>query len=214
MKARSAVPRRTHFSRSARQDMSGATDILTAVFKNLAAGVIVCDPDGHFLFFSPEAERILGIGATHVDSAVWSATYGCFRPDMVTPYPPEELPLARAMQGEEALHELIFIRNPQRPAGLWIDASGAPLRDGSGTVCGGVVVFSDVSVPETLLRSKAAVEAFLKPVRTACNPAEDQHELVPERIAGLRTMFDELARAVEQTADSILITDSRESLNT
>ena len=107
----------------------GDTDVLTAVFKNLAVGVIVCDAKGHFVFFNPEAERILGIGAMHVEVAAWSATYGCCRPDMVTPYTPEELPLARAMRGEEVLHELIFIRNPQRPAGLWMDASGTPLRD-------------------------------------------------------------------------------------
>jgi len=189
--------------------MPGTTDVLTAVCKNLAVGVIVSDPDGHFLFFNPEAERILGIGAMDVGSEAWSATYGCYRPDMVTPYPPEELPLSRAIRGEEALHELIFIKNPQRPAGLWIDASGTPLRECSGTVGGGVVVFSDVSVPENLLRNEAAVEAFLKPVRDPCDPAEDRHELVSERFARFRTMFDELARAVEQTADSVLITDSR-----
>jgi PAS domain S-box-containing protein len=185
------------------------TDFVTAVFKNLAVGVIVCDTKGHFVFFSPEAERILGVGAMHAELAAWSASYGCCRPDMVTPYPSEELPLARAMRGEEALHELIFIRNPQRPAGLWIDTSGTPLRDSSGTVCGGVVVFSDVSVPENLLRAKAAVEAFQTPVRDPCDPVEDRHALVSERFARFRTLYDQLARAVEQTADSILITDSR-----
>src|ERR1035441_4663978 len=127
---------------------------------------------------------------------------------MVTLYPPEELPLARAMRGEEALHELIFVRNPQQPAGLWIDARGTPLRDSSGTVCGGFVVFSDVSVPENLLRDKAAVEAFLTPVRDPRDPVENRHDLVSERFARFREMFDQLARAVEQTADSILITDS------
>ncbi len=34
------------------------SDVRTAVFKNLAVGVVVCDNGGHFLFFSPEAERI------------------------------------------------------------------------------------------------------------------------------------------------------------
>jgi PAS domain S-box-containing protein len=189
--------------------MPGTTDVLTAVFKSLAFGVIVCDADGDLVFFSPEAERILGIGAMHADSAAWSATYGCYRPDMVTLYPPEELPLARAMRGEEALHELIFIRNPQRPAGLWIDASGWPLRDSSGTVCGSVVVFSDVSLPENLLRGEAAIEAFLRPVRDPCDPVEDRHDLVSEHFARFRARYDQLARAVEQTADSILITDSR-----
>ena len=69
------------------------TEVLTAVFKNLAVGVIVCDTDGHFVFFNPEAERILGIRSMHIDSEEWSSTYGCYLPDMETPYPPEELPL-------------------------------------------------------------------------------------------------------------------------
>src|ERR1035441_404099 len=102
------------------------TDILAAVFKNLAVGVVVCDTNGHCVFFNPEAERILGISAMHAECAAWSATYGCFRPDMVTPYSSEDLPLARAIRGEEALDELIFIRNPQQPAGLWIAASATP----------------------------------------------------------------------------------------
>jgi sigma-B regulation protein RsbU (phosphoserine phosphatase) len=71
------------------------------------------------------------------------------------------------------------------------------------------VVFSDVSVLENLLRNEAAVEAFLTPVRKPSDWVEDQHDLVSERFARFRTMFDQLARAVEQTADSILITDSR-----
>jgi PAS domain-containing protein len=43
------------------------TDFVMAVFKNLAVGVIVCDTKGHFVFVSPEAERILGIGAMHAE---------------------------------------------------------------------------------------------------------------------------------------------------
>ena len=185
------------------------TDILTAIFKSLAVGVVVCDVDGKLIFFNPEAERILGSGAMHAEAAEWSALYGCYRPDMATPYPPEELPLARAMRGEEALHELIFIRNPRQPAGLWIDASGKPLRDSSGTLRGGVVVFSDVSVPENLPRDKAAVPAFMTQAREPRDPAEDRRDVVSERFGLFRSMYDQLAMAVEQTADSIMITDTR-----
>ena len=183
--------------------------VLTAVFKNLAVGVVVCDTDGHFVFYSPEAERILGSCSMHVDSAKWSSTYGCYRPDMVTHYAAEELPLARALRGEEALHELIFIRNPQRPEGLWIDASGTPLRNSRGTFCGAVLLFSDVSIPENLMRNQATVAAFLTPLQDPCDLVENRHELVSERFARFRTMFDQLARAVDQTADSIMITDRR-----
>ena len=187
----------------------GDHSILTAVFKNLAVGVVVCDSDGHFVFFSHEAERILGIDATHAESAQWSAAYGCYRPDMVTLYPLQELPLARALRGEEAIHELIFIRNQQRPKGLWIDISGTPLRDRSGAIFGGAVVFSDVSVPENVLHNKAAVDAFLTPVRGSCDPTETGEDVVSDRFARFRAVYNQMAKAVEQTADSILITDSR-----
>jgi PAS domain S-box-containing protein len=185
------------------------TDILTAIFKSLAVGVVVCDIDGRFIFFNPEAERILGSGAGHAEVTEWSALYGCYLADMVTPYPPEELPLARAMRGEEALHELIFIRNPRQPAGLWIDASGTPLRDSSGALHGGVVVFSDVSVLEDLRRSKAAVPASLTRTPEPCDPVENRRDVVSERFHLFRTTYEQLVMAVEQTADSIMITDTR-----
>ncbi|MBZ5699390.1 MAG: SpoIIE family protein phosphatase [Acidobacteriia bacterium] len=185
------------------------TYVLRAVFQKLAVGVVVCDLDGHVVFFSPEAERILGVGSIPADLATGFASFGCYRPDMVTLYSQEELPLTRAMHGEEAPEELIFVKNLQHPAGLWIESRGTPLRDSSGTVCGAFVVFSDVSVPENLLRNKAGVEAFLTQVRDPRDPVEDRHELVSERFARFRTMFDQLARAVEQTADSIMITDSQ-----
>lgn len=185
------------------------SDVMRAVFKNLAVGVIICDTEGHFVYFSPEAERILGIGARNVDSSEWSATYGCYLPDMVTPYPAEQLALTLAMRGKEALHQLVFIKNDLRPAGLWIDASATPLCDASGIFRGAVVLVSDVSVPENLLHNNAAVEAFLKPARNGHEAGEDQQELVSERFAMFRTMYLQLARAVEQTGDSIVITDKR-----
>jgi PAS domain S-box-containing protein len=185
------------------------TDVLTAVFKSLAVGVVVSDIDGRLVFFNPEAERILGSGARDAHVAEWSALYGCYLPDMVTPYPPEELPLARAMRGEEALHELIFIRNSRQPAGLWVDAGGTPLRDTSGTLRGGVVVFSDVSVIENLRRNKAAVPASSAPAPEPRDPAEDRRDVVYERFDLFRTTYEQLAMAVEQTADSIMITDTR-----
>ena len=171
------------------------TEILTAIFESLAVGVVVCDIDGRLIFFNPEAERILGSGAMHAEVAEWPALYGCYRPDRVTPYPPDELPLARALRGEDALHESIFIRNSQQPAGLWIDASAKPLRDSAGALRGGVVVLSDAGAP-------ARAREPGDPVETPC-------DVVSERVAQCRATYDQLAMAVEQTADSILITDSR-----
>jgi PAS domain S-box-containing protein len=43
----------------------------------------------------------------------------------------------------------------------------------------------------------------------SCDPDENRHDLVSERFARFRTMYDQLARAVEQAGDSVLITDKR-----
>jgi PAS domain S-box-containing protein len=180
------------------------TDILKAIFEHLAVGVIVCDSDGRSLFFSPEAERVLGCEAMHAD-----CTLACYQSDMVTPCPPEDFPLARAMRGETALHELIFVKNTLWPSGLWIDASGAPLHDGLGTLCGGILVFSDISLPENLLRHEAAVRAFSTSGQIASTPVKDGRLYPSEHFAQFRTMYTQLAKAVEETADAVLLTDSR-----
>lgn len=139
---------------------------------SLAEGVIIADQDGKFLSFNPIAEKILGIGSRAVSPDEWTSVYGCFQRDQVTPYPPEQLPLARAIRGERVIEEVIFIRNSEQPDGVWISASGTPLMDAVGSVRGGVVILRDISEQQRAVK---------------------QHAL--------------LAMAVEQTADSIIITD-------
>jgi sigma-B regulation protein RsbU (phosphoserine phosphatase) len=112
--------------------------------RGLSEGVVVADAAGRLVFFNAEAERVLGMGPRNVGVPEWSATYGCFYPDAVTPFPSEQLPLARALNGEEATEEA-FIRNQSVPDGVWIAISGMPLRDERGVVEGGVVSVRDVT---------------------------------------------------------------------
>lgn len=141
---------------------------------SLADGVIIADQDGRFLSFNPMAERILGIGSRDVSPQEWTTVYGCYYKDQVTPYPPDQLPLARAIRGEQVTEEVIFIRNPEQPDGVWISVSSTPLMDPAGLVHGGVVILRDIT----------------------------EHQRAIEKAM-------QLAMAVEQTADSILITDKQ-----
>jgi PAS domain S-box-containing protein len=184
-------------------------EMLRAVLENLTDGLIVADAQGKFVFFNAEAERILGIGPRDTSPADWSEVYGCYLPDRVTSFPPERLPLARALRGDEALNELIFIRNPKHPEGLWISVSGRPFEDKRSKIRGGLVVFRDVTERQNALR-KITIEtlrtiggdtALTEPVPgmecTGCL----------ERFAKFRDCYDRIYRAVEQTADSVVITD-------
>lgn len=121
------------------------SETLQSILNSLGEGVIVADKDGSFLYFNPVAENILGIGKKNVDQEEWASIYGTYYLDQLTPYPSDQLPLARAIKGEQVSNEPIFIRNPQRPEGIFIEVSASPLRDPNGQLNGGTVIVRDVS---------------------------------------------------------------------
>lgn len=116
-----------------------------AVLNSLAEGVLITDKDGKFLFFNQVAERILGIGSKNVSPAEWTSVYGCYYPDKITPYPPDQLPLTQAMRGKAITSELMFIKNQERPKGVYISVSASPLRGADGLIYGGTAILRDVT---------------------------------------------------------------------
>jgi len=80
-----------------------------------------------------------------VPAAEWSSTFGCLLPDMVTPCPPQEMPLARALRGEVVSDLELFIPGRGVPGGAWLSVNGTPMRDARGRVEGGVVVLRDIT---------------------------------------------------------------------
>ncbi|UCD94268.1 MAG: SpoIIE family protein phosphatase [Candidatus Zixiibacteriota bacterium] len=120
-------------------------ETIRAALDNLPDGVVVADRDGRFLHFNPAAEKMLGIGAKEIDPAEWIAAYGCYLPDKVTPFPLERLPLIRAMNGDEVSDEVIYIRNAEKPSGVWISVSGKPIIHEDGSLWGGLAYFRDIS---------------------------------------------------------------------
>jgi PAS domain S-box-containing protein len=125
--------------------LPNATHFLKIVLDKLCDGVIVADPEGSFLVFNSAAERILGTGARDIHPEEWASVYGCYHTDKITPYPAHQLPLTRAIRGEEVLDEPIYIRNQDRPTGGWISVSGRPLKTGNGSTWGGLAIFRDIT---------------------------------------------------------------------
>jgi sigma-B regulation protein RsbU (phosphoserine phosphatase) len=140
---------RQALSLAARSALTGqspvSSSLLRDIINSLADGIIVADLNGRFLLFNPAAERILSLGLMDVPLAEWSSVYGCFRPDMVSVFPSEELPLARSLHGEVVDDCEIYIRRNGGPAGGWISVSSRPVTDNRGRVLGGVVTFRDIT---------------------------------------------------------------------
>jgi|GEM_PF-674662 len=139
---------------------------LRTVIDSLSEGVIVAGVDGKFLLFNPVAEKILGIGSREVDPVLWTQIYGCYRMDQVTPFPPEELPLARAIHGEQVDNEILYIKNPKKPDGVFISISASPLRNSRDELMGGIIIFRDITenvrAEEFLRKSEMRLSAQFK----------------------------------------------------
>jgi PAS domain S-box-containing protein len=149
------------------------SDALQVIFESLPWGVIVADQEGRFLFSNPAAEKILGIGVVEALPDATTSLQGWYLPDQISVMPPDQLPLVRAIRGQEVADELIYLRNSQQCPGVWIRVNAWPLKDSAGTVSGGVMMFHDFT------QGREALQSFVL-----------------------------LSRVVEQTADSVVLTNT------
>lgn len=127
------------------EDLRQKTRFLQSVLDNMAEGVVMADESGTFQVWNQAAERIIGNGPADRGIGQWSQHYALFLPDRVTPFPPNELPLARAIRGESVTDVLIFFRRPHWPGEAWLSVTARPLLDDTGQIRGGVAVFRDIT---------------------------------------------------------------------
>ena len=195
--------------------MAEQSRAMQTVIDSISDGVVAADATGKLTLFNPSAERILGLGKTGTPPERRAERYGVYYPDGATPVPADDLPLTRAARGEPSDGEEFFVRNPRVPHGVFVSVSGRPLRDGAGTLVGGVVVLRDVTeqvrAHQTLMQAFAqgrleVVDTIVHNIGNAINSVAIgigtiQHEL--ERNRELRR-FQALAHALEQQGDDWL----------
>jgi PAS domain S-box-containing protein len=116
------------------------------VIDSLSDGVVVADRDGRCLLCNAAARRLFGADLTDVAAGEWPSSFDCLRPDMVTPYSPEEMPLTRALRGETFSNLELFMLARGASEGVWLSINGTPIRDARGGIEGGVVVLRDISL--------------------------------------------------------------------
>jgi PAS domain S-box-containing protein len=131
--------------RQAEEALRRQTHILRSILDSMREGVVVANQDGTLVLFNPAAERILGVPLRDAPPGDWAQRYGCYLPDAVTPCPTEDLPLVRALHGQDVDDAELFVRNPFKSDGAFLSVNARPLRDEGGGPWCAVGVFRDIT---------------------------------------------------------------------
>lgn len=111
-----------------------------ALLNSLDSGVVACDASGRVVMVN-RALRAYVNEAVHFDAVRERFR---FQHHDGTPVQAHELPLARALAGEEVHRAELLAHDDQGRPG-WYAANARPIRTDDGTVTGAVVVFHDVT---------------------------------------------------------------------
>ncbi|MET0553492.1 MAG: PAS domain S-box protein [Vicinamibacteria bacterium] len=163
----------------ARLEVERQTYTLRAVLGAVGEGLAVADADRRIHFFSRVYEDMFG-AVESVPEGEWPDHFQILRPDGVTPFPAEELPLVRALDGERVDDVEICMRDEKRVLRWW-NCVARPMHDQRGRQQGAVVAFRDVTAhrrSEAILRVQHAATSILSEKHTLAEAARPLLEAI------------------------------------
>ena len=139
------IEKRDNEVAQSKEQLNKQNILLQSVIQNMGDGLIVVDENKKFILWNAAGEKIMGIGAMDIPYEKWAEIYGFFLPDTKTIFNTNELPLVKALNGEDVDNLEMFIRNYKKPDGLFVNATARPLKNSSGGIAGGVLVIHDIT---------------------------------------------------------------------
>jgi diguanylate cyclase (GGDEF)-like protein/PAS domain S-box-containing protein len=119
------------------------TALFETIFNSMSDGVTVADADGRIILTNPTSVALAGVRPNDVPPEQWSAQFGVYLSDGVTPFPTDHMPLMQAVQGAATDDIEMIVENGSNGRRRRLVVSGRPLLDANGQPRGGVVVFRD-----------------------------------------------------------------------
>ncbi|MCP3874557.1 MAG: response regulator [Desulfobacteraceae bacterium] len=148
------------------EERNKISNMLTAAVQQSPSGVIIADaPDVKIRYANPAAFLIRGSsekGLTEIDVTKHAIKWQTYKPDAITPYPAEDLPLSRAiLKGETTKNEEVIIKD-ETGVDRWVSVNAAPIFNEDKKITAGIVIFHDISDRKNAENTlKLSQESFL-----------------------------------------------------
>lgn len=201
---------------AARAEAEQARDRLQQVIDATPEGILILESDGRVSLSNATAREILG-RTPELQNFPNELGLDILDLDRVR-VPPAEMPLARVTRrGESIRGEQFLLQDQQSQRCVPVLLNGAPLRDTQGNMCGGVLVFQDITMLKDLEREKdsflaaashdmknplAAIKARAQILqRRAARIESPERAALAEGLAGIDQTAGQLASMINELLD-------------
>ena len=150
-----------------KQELVQKTMILQSIMSSMTDGVVVSDGDGRVLQVNDAFVQMIG-GVRPPDRiSEWPEAMGIYQQDRKTFFQVDDLPMVKVRNGVLVESEEIYINNDYLDTGVWLQATGSPLKADDGQLLDGCVVvfrnFTKKKLEEiALIKAKEDAEAAAK----------------------------------------------------
>ena len=117
---------------------------LDATISAIADGVVIYDSECRIVRMNAGAERLFGYTAAERDRPFSERVGALLRTPGGEPFPPEEVPVSRALRGEQVVGGIMVFHRPPR-SDTWVSSSAAPIVDSTGALLGAVATYTDIT---------------------------------------------------------------------
>ena len=132
--------------------------LLEHTVQSISDPLLVIDANGKIVIFNAAAKRLLGVD---LSITVRSNPFRYFLADGVTRALPEDLPMTRALHGEDIDDVEFVVESKATGVRETVAATARPLRDATGSLCGAVALVRNVT------EQKRAYQALIDSERMA-----------------------------------------------
>jgi len=137
---------------------------LTAVLEQVEDAIVACNSEGVLTLFNRAAREIHGLPEEPIPAEQWAEYYDLYLPDGETRMRMEEVPLFRALNGEE-VRDVEMVVAPKGGAARTLLANARPLTGPTGAKLGAIAVMHDITerkrAQETLRRESSLLQALM-----------------------------------------------------
>jgi len=128
--------------RKAEDQTENQNVFLSAVLDNIKEAIIICNEKGKIIRFNESARRLHGLPEKPIPPEQWAEFYDLYYPDGLTPLNTEDVPLYRALNGEDVVNIEIMVAPKDKEPHI-LSCNGHQIIDNEGKKVGAVVAMHD-----------------------------------------------------------------------